>query len=162
MRVFYGISSGQAQHHCRGDGSQVGGCLCIGIGRVFVDRAVVAQIWRQSLGTLSKAPFGGPMRLNAPMTMSARKICRELEEARCEASLATRRYEVVDPTKRLFARKPEARRLSASLKSRSALPVTIAPRIADRAALIALARDLPAAWNAPGTDRGQNSGSPTS
>ena len=31
-------------------------------------------------------------------------LCRELEEARYDASLAARRYEVVDPTKRLVAR----------------------------------------------------------
>ena len=36
-------------------------------------------------------------------------LCRELEEARYEASLAARRYEVVDPTKRLVARELETR-----------------------------------------------------
>jgi hypothetical protein len=36
-------------------------------------------------------------------------LCRELEEARYEASLATRRYEFVDPAKRLVARELETR-----------------------------------------------------
>ena len=33
-----------------------------------------------------------------------RAMCRELKEARYESSLASRRYEAVDPTKRLAAR----------------------------------------------------------
>ncbi|HSZ92420.1 MAG TPA: hypothetical protein VK822_23930 [Acetobacteraceae bacterium] len=36
-------------------------------------------------------------------------LCRELEEARYEATLSARRYEVVDPTKRLVARELESR-----------------------------------------------------
>ena len=36
-------------------------------------------------------------------------LCRELEEARYEAALAARRYEVVDPAKRLVARELETR-----------------------------------------------------
>jgi len=84
---------------------------------------------------------------------------RELEEARYEASLATRRYEAVDPTKRLVARELEAR-WNISLEhvaqleeriSRLDASVTSRPEI-DQAALMALAHDLPAAWNAPSTD----------
>lgn len=81
---------------------------------------------------------------------------RELDEARYDVSLAARRYDAVDPTKRLVARELEARwnaalervaelearirRLQAGASARPAL---------DRAALMALAHDLPAAWNAP-------------
>jgi hypothetical protein len=36
-------------------------------------------------------------------------MCRELEDARYEASLAARRYDVVDPMKRHVARELEAR-----------------------------------------------------
>src|SRR5215472_18636307 len=84
---------------------------------------------------------------------------RELEEARYEASLAARRYEVVDPTKRLVARELEAR-WNAALERVACLEHRIAsleagaasrPQI-DRAALMALAHDLPAVWNAPRTD----------
>jgi hypothetical protein len=83
----------------------------------------------------------------------------EAEEARYEASLAARRYEAVDPAKRLVARELEARwnaalervaeledrmaRLDASAASR--------PKI-DREALMALAHDLPTAWNASGAE----------
>ena len=86
-------------------------------------------------------------------------LCRELEEARYEASLASRRYELVDPAKRLVARELETRwntalERVAHIEARIARHDAIAARRPeiDRAALIALARDLPAAWNAPGTD----------
>jgi hypothetical protein len=84
---------------------------------------------------------------------------RELEQARYEASLAARRYEVVDPNKRLVARELESRwnvalERVAELEARIArldATTTARPQI-DRAGLLALAHDLPAAWNAPGTD----------
>src|SRR4029077_8023330 len=82
----------------------------------------------------------------------------ELEEARYEASLAARRYEVVDPTKRLVARELEARWNTAleragHLEDRIArhdVAAALRPKV-DRVALMALARDPPAAWNAPRT-----------
>ena len=84
---------------------------------------------------------------------------RNLEGARYEASLAARRYEMVDPAKRHVARELETRWNGAlehvaelearieELRSTSAA----CPRI-DRAALLRLAQDLPAVWNAPSTD----------
>jgi hypothetical protein len=84
---------------------------------------------------------------------------RELEEARYEASLAARRYECVDPAKRLVARELEAR-WNISLERVAQLEERLndftenaaqRPQI-DRAALMALAQDLPAVWNAPSAD----------
>ena len=86
-------------------------------------------------------------------------ISHELEEARYEASLASRRYEAVDPTKRLVARELEAR-WNAALErialleerlKKHALATAQRPKI-DRAALLALAQDLPSVWNGPNTD----------
>src|SRR5262249_19347151 len=78
---------------------------------------------------------------------------------RYEASLAARRHELVDPAKRLVARELETRwnatlERVADLEDRIAqhdAAVARSPKV-DRAALMALARDLPATWNAPGTD----------
>jgi hypothetical protein len=84
---------------------------------------------------------------------------RELEAARYEASLAGRRYELVDPQKRHVARELEARWNNA-LERVAALERRIEelsaisgarPKI-DRARLLQLAHDLPAAWNAPSSD----------
>lgn len=86
---------------------------------------------------------------------------RQSEAARYEASLAARRYELVDPAKRHVARELEAR-WNGALESVSQLEQkrddpraasTTRPTI-DRAQLFKLAHDLPAAWNAPSTDSG--------
>jgi hypothetical protein len=83
----------------------------------------------------------------------------ENSRKRYEASLAVRRYEVVDPTKRLVARELETRwntalERVAHLEDRIArhdVAAALRPKV-HRAALMALARDLPMTWNAPGTD----------
>jgi hypothetical protein len=84
---------------------------------------------------------------------------RNLEAARYEASLAARRYEMVDPAKRHVARELETRwngalehvaELEARIEELSSASAA-RPRI-DRAALLRLAQDLPAVWNAPSTD----------
>jgi hypothetical protein len=86
-------------------------------------------------------------------------IAREIEEARYEASLAARRYELVDPAKHHVVRELEAR-WNAALERVSQLEQRLKkaetddsarPKI-DREALLRLAHDLPAAWNAPTTD----------
>lgn len=160
MRVFYGSRSSHAhRYQCRGDDSHVGGWLCIGIGGLRVDRALAAQIVEAVSGHAVEAAIraaGQSARADDDMR---RAIARELEEARYEASLAARRHEAVDPAKRLVARELESR-WNAALERVAALEVRLAghdaaasqrPKI-DEAALMSLARDLPAAWNAPGTD----------
>lgn len=160
MRVFYGSASGHAhRYHCRGDDSHVGGWLCIGIGGVRVDRAVAAQIVEAvSEHAIEAAVLAAEQSEKADADIR-QALCRELEEARYEASLAARRYEVVDPTKRLVVRELETR-WNAALErvlhleeriARHDAAVASRPKI-DRAALMALARDLPSAWNAPGAD----------
>ena len=110
MRVFYGTQSGHAhRYHCRGDDSHVGGWLCIGIGGVRVDRAVAAQIVEAvSEHAIEAAIQAADQSVKADNEIR-QALCRELEEARYDASLAARRYEVVDPTKRLVARELETR-----------------------------------------------------
>jgi len=160
MRVFYGSRSGHAhRYHCRGDDSHVGGWLCIGIGGVRVDRAVAAQIVDAvSEHAIEAAIQAADQSVKADNEVR-QALCRELEDARYEASLAARRYEVVDPTKRLVARELETRWNTAlervlHLEERIARhdsAAVLRPQV-DRAALMALARDLPTTWNAPGTD----------
>jgi hypothetical protein len=76
-----------------------------------------------------------------------------------EASLAARRYELVDPAKRHVARELEARwnaalewvaELEGRIKELRAASAE-SPKI-DRALLLQLANDLPRVWNAPSTD----------
>lgn len=160
MRIFYGARSGHShRYQCRGDDHHVGAGLCIGVGGVRVDRAVASQL----LDAVSDCAVEAAIRAAEEAGRAGNDVLlalgRELEEIRYEASLAARRYEVVDPTKRLVARELEAR-WNAALERVAYLEHRIAsleagaasrPQI-DRAALMALAHDLPAVWNAPSSD----------
>lgn len=160
MRVFYGSQSGHAhRYHCRGDDSHVGGWLCIGIGGVRVDRAVAAQIVEAVSAHAIDAAIQAADQSEKADNEIRQALCRELEEGRYEASMAAKRYELVDPMKRLVARELETRwntalERVAHLEDRIAkhdVAAALRPKV-DRTALMALARDLPTTWNAPGTD----------
>ena len=154
------MRSGRAhRYQCRGDDGHVGAGLCIGIGGIRVDRAVAAKI----LDAVSDRAVEAAIHAADQVTKAAAEIRqaeeRGLEEARYEASLASRRYELVDPAKRHVARELEAR-WNAALERVDELKRRIAdieaeaasrPKI-DRAALMQLAHDPPAVWNAPTTD----------
>jgi hypothetical protein len=142
MRVFYGTQSGHAHcYHCRGDDSHVGGWQCIGIGGVRIDCAVAAQIVEAvSEHAIEAAIQAADQSIRADNEIR-QALCRELEEARYEASLAARRYEVVDPTNgwlRANSKPGGTRRWSGSPISRTAslgmmlprrfVPRSIAPR----------------------------------
>jgi excisionase family DNA binding protein len=83
----------------------------------------------------------------------------ELEQARYEAGLAARRYEAVDPDKRLVAAELEARWNEALQKIQDLenklnefdRNIQSAP-LPDKSMLLSLAQDLPSVWNAPSTD----------
>jgi DNA invertase Pin-like site-specific DNA recombinase len=160
MRVFYGMRSGHAhRYQCRGDDKHVGAGLCIGIGGVRVDRAVAALLLEAVSGHAVEAAIKAVELASQEDHSVKQALQRELEQAKYEASLAARRYELVDPAKRLVARELETRwndalesvrhledRLAATeAAAASRLPI-------DREALMALAHDLPKAWNAPGAD----------
>src|SRR5206468_7332939 len=126
---------------------------------VRVDRAVAVQILEAVSGRAVEAAILAADRVAQTARDVSQAVARELEEARYEAGLAARRYDLVDPAKRHVARELEARwntalervdelehRL-ADLVARAAAGPTI-----DRAALMQLAHDLPAAWNAPTND----------
>ena len=97
------------------------------------------------------------------VTAAARRIDqqwqRSVERARYEADLARRRYLAVDPDNRLVARNLERdwnEKLTelGRLERESSLRPGLPHRLADsreRAAILALARDLPGLWNAATT-----------
>jgi DNA invertase Pin-like site-specific DNA recombinase len=160
MRVFYGMGKGNAhRYQCRGDDAHVGAGLCIGIGGVRIDRAVALQILEAvSDRAVEAAIFASDQAERSRKDVIA-AVERELEAARYEASLAARRYELVDPAKRHVARELEARwndalERVASLERRieELSSMSVARPSIDRARLLQLAHDLPAAWNAPSTD----------
>ena len=160
MRVFYGSKAGEAhRYQCSGDNAHVGGKLCIGIGGARVDRAVATQLLEAVSPLAVEAAIQAAERFTQADQDVRQALTRELEDARYDASLAARRYEVVDPTKRLVARELEARwnvaleRVAELEKRLGRLQTDAAsrPQI-DRAGLMELAHDLPSAWNAPTTN----------
>jgi DNA invertase Pin-like site-specific DNA recombinase len=160
MRVFYGTSIARPyRYHCRGDDNHVGSWLCIGIGGLRIDKAVAAQIVDAVSGHAVEAAMKAAEQAAKADDDVRQALRHELEEARYEALLAARRYEAVDPTKRLVARELETRwnmaleriaHLEERLK-RHDTAAALRPQV-DRGALMSLAHDLPSAWNAPGTD----------
>lgn len=158
MRTFYGSNAGHAhRYQCRGNPDVNG--LCVGVGGIRFDKAVAAQILE------AIAPHAIDAALEAATTAARAKdavrraLQHEIEEARYEVTLATRRYEAVDPTKRLVARELEARWEAAlthvaSLEERlqeTEREAASRPDV-DRESLAALARDLPAVWNSSTAD----------
>jgi DNA invertase Pin-like site-specific DNA recombinase len=160
MRVFYGMAKGNAhRYQCRGDDGHVGAGLCIGIGGVRIDRAVAQQILEAVSDRAVDAAIFAADRVERSRRDVVAAVERELETARYDASLASRRYELVDPAKRHVARELEARwngalervaeleRRIQDLRAKS----SDGPKI-DRALLLQLAGDLSAVWNASSTD----------
>lgn len=132
--------------------------MCVGMGGVRVDRAVAAQILEAIASYAIEAALIAFRQVSRADDDVRKSLERELEQARYEASLAARRHAAVDPDKRLVARELEARwntalgqvaEIEASI-AQLAAAATARPKI-DRGALMALAHDLPAVWNAPGT-----------
>jgi DNA invertase Pin-like site-specific DNA recombinase len=160
MRVFYGMGKGHAhRYQCRGDDGRVGAGLCIGAGGVRVDRGVALQLLEAVSDRAVEAAIFASDQIERSTNEVIAAAERDLEAARYEASLAARRHELVDPAKRFVARELEARWNGAlekvvEIERRiEELRATAAarPKI-DRAALMQLAGDLPAAWNAPTSD----------
>ena len=156
MRVFYGMQSGHAhRYQCRGN-VQGEYKVCVGVGGVRVDRAVAAQILEAVAGHAVEAALLALDRTTQADDDVRKSLERELEQARYEASLAARRHAAVDPDKRLVARELEARWNTAlgvvaeiELKIEQLVAAATSRPEIDREALLALAHDLPAAWNAP-------------
>ena len=160
MRVFCGMGKGNAhRYQCRGDDGHVGSGLCIGIGGVRVDRALALQILEAISHHAIDAAVLASDQVERSMNDVIAAVERDLEGARYDASLAERRYELVDPAKRHVVRQLEARwnvvleRVTELEQRITDLRATAAtrPKI-DRSLLMQLAQDLPAAWNAPSTD----------
>jgi DNA invertase Pin-like site-specific DNA recombinase len=160
MRVFYGSSASHAHRYlCRGNTDVAGGKPCIGAGGIRVDRMVSSQILEAVSAHAIEAAMQAAERSRTTDNDVHLALSKELEAARYEASLAARRYELVDPAKRLVARELEGRwntalervdQLERRVREVEAQAMR-RPQI-DQGTLLALAQDLPAAWNASGAD----------
>lgn len=160
MRVFYGSKAGNAHRYvCRSAEITRPDKPCVAVGGVRVDRAVSALLLEALTPEAIEAAQEAAHRVVEQRSEVRGALERELEEARYEVRLASRRYEAVDPDKRLVAQQLEARWEDA-LQRVGALE----RRIEDCAAeeghanvptaeeLTELARRLPEVWNSPSAD----------
>jgi hypothetical protein len=110
MRVVYGMAKGNAnRYRCRGDDAHVGARLCIGIGGVQIDRAVALQILEAVSDRAVEAAIFASDQVERSRKEIVAAVEQDVEAARYDTSLASRRYKVVDPAKRHVARELEAR-----------------------------------------------------
>lgn len=156
LHVTYGMGASHThRYRCVGDEMRTA-AQCIGIGGVRVDVAVAAQIVAVLAPCAIDAAIAAADRagqVNADVRAALR---REIEAAEYAVRLAERRYDAVDPDKRQVARQLEERWEGAlaslsEVRERLAAAETEAAIHApvNRGALLSLAHDLPAVWNAP-------------
>lgn len=161
LHVAYSGSKGEVpRYHCRGAQINHGEAWCISFGGLRPDRAVAAEILKAVEGNAVEAALEAATRIAEQHCQQRQALSLELEQAQYEARLAARRYEAVDPDNRLVVSELEAR-WNAALRRVGEVEGRLrqveassegATRIPDKQTLFSLAQDLPAVWNADGTD----------
>jgi DNA invertase Pin-like site-specific DNA recombinase len=159
MRVFYGAKAGNAHRYiCRSADLTQPDQRCVGVGGVRVDRAVALQILEALAPEAIQAAEEAAHRFEQQRDDARLAIERELEEARYDARLAARRYEAVDPDKRLVAQQLEGRweaalqRVGQLERRLDELSIPSDPQAPDAAHLRELSTRLPEVWNASSAD----------
>ena len=153
LRLAYGRRAHRYQCH---GAAHHAATSCIGIGGVRSDQAVSRQLLEAVAPHAIAAALKAAERARQQSDDVCGALTRELDDARYESRLAERRYQAVDPDKRLVARELEAR-WEAALCRNEEIETRLAAQQAgagapvpvDIPALLALAHDLPAVWNAP-------------
>ena len=162
LYVSYSGSQGMVlRYQCRGAHMNQGEPRCITFSGLRVERAVASEVLRAIGGNAVEAAVEAAEKMRQQLGEQRRAVELEVEQARYEAKLAGRRYDAVDPEQRLVAAELEAR-WNTALQRGKALEERLgefddagkAPAIPDKEILLSLAQDLPAMWNAPGTDAG--------
>ena len=161
MRVFYGSAAGYAHRYiCRSRFLEEPDRSCVGVGGVRVDRAVSLQLLEALTPTAIEAAEEAARQFQRQRSDAQNAVAREHEEAKYEARLAARRYEAVDPDKRLVAQELEAR-WEAALQRVAELerrledlgqPSRGEDALPNVEELRSLATQLPQIWNALTTD----------
>jgi hypothetical protein len=160
LHVSYtGIGAAVLRYHCKGAHVNHGEHWCISFGGLRTDEAVANEVLHAITGNAVEAALEAAEQMRRQREEQLRSLELEVEQARYEAHLASRRYEAVDPDNRLVAAELEARwnatlrkahELAAKLQDFDA-SIQAAP-MPDKEVLLSLARDLSSVWNAPSTD----------
>jgi hypothetical protein len=160
LQISYsGRDSASPNFRCMRRHHQTGAAACVSCSGKVVDDAVSLQILQAIAPQAIEAAITAAERAGERHREQRQALKLELEQARYDAQLAARRYEHVDPEKRLVAAELEARwnatlervrEQEARLASFDARAVPA--QQVDARALQALAHDLPALWNDAATD----------
>jgi hypothetical protein len=157
LQVAYTSRGTVARYVCRVGNTMHGLAMCIGVGARRPDELVAMEVLR-IVEPLSVEAALAAMDLAVQQATERRRALElECDEARYAVQLAQRRYEAVDPDNRLVASELEARWNAAlahlrACEARLDEPVVTETAAPDREALLRLAVDLRAAWDAPTAD----------
>jgi excisionase family DNA binding protein len=159
-RMLYVNYAGSViRYMCRGGHNDRGENWCVSFGGLRVDAAVANEVLRAIEGNAIEAACEAAEQIQQQRQEVRKSVELELEQARYEAGLAARRYEAVDPDKRLVAAELEARWNEALQKIQDLEyrlnefdSNTESASVPDKQLLLSLAQDLPSVWNAPSTD----------
>lgn len=158
LHVSYSGPQGfSVRYSCNGAHANHGTQRCISFGGLRVDAAVAAETLRQLAPLGIEAALRAIEVREADVDAARRQVELALIQARYEADLARRQYDVVDPGNRLVAAELERRWNDClvevhSLEERLASHATErpeAPSAAERDRLMALGADLEQAWHHP-------------
>jgi DNA invertase Pin-like site-specific DNA recombinase len=160
LKVHYRGRHSTPGYHCAGKTIVNGrGEYCLNVGGCQIDAAVAAAFLAALAPAGLEASVKAAEQLEADHETTVEQFRRDVERARYGTQRAERRYRAVDPDNRLVARGLEAEWESAlrELKAAEAelarrehtRPVTLTAE--DRAAVVALGKDLDAVWSAPTT-----------
>lgn len=160
LQISYsGRDSTIAYFRCLRRHHQTGSEACVSCSGKPVEEAVSRQILQAIETKTIDAAIEAAQRADERHRQEREALRLELEHARYDAQLAARRYERVDPDRRLVAAELETRWNTAlervrDLEQRLATfdARTVSQRQIDARTLQALAQDLPALWNEPTTD----------
>lgn len=157
--VYKGSDNRVPRYFCNGGHRNHGADWCISFGGLRPDEAVSAEILRVVDSHAVEAALKANELATQKREEKRRMVLLELEQARYEEKLSCRRYEAVDPDKRLVAAELEARweaaiqraqELEGRVEELDVVEACVAP--IDRDSLLALANDLPSVWNASAVD----------
>lgn len=158
LHVAYSGREKSIRYHCRGAVDK-GEDWCIAFGGLRVDQAIAKEVLQAIEGNAVEAALEASGQMQQARERQRTALSLELEQAQYEVKLAARRYEAVDPDKRLVAAELEARWDAALQKTKDLESQrnrfdqeSGAIAIPDREILLSLAQDLPAVWNGASTD----------
>jgi DNA invertase Pin-like site-specific DNA recombinase len=158
LQVMYGGRGIlRPRYNCRRGHAMQGLDPCISFGALRPDFVIGKEILVAVQPLAVEAAIVADRDVVEQIDEQQRALALELQQADYAVKLAARRYHAVDPDNRLVASELEARWNSALTKFRE-IETKIAsrkqstPTPANRDALLRLATDLEAAWNAPATE----------